>query len=320
MILCVNANPAIDKTVYVENFQLNAIHRPTFELALAGGKGCNVARVLKTLGEHPLVTGWVGGLPGQIIAEGLQAEGIDSAFVQVDADSRTCLSIYDPLQKTMTEIYEKGRPVSAAEVEAFYRQYQDLLTQAAWVTLSGSLPPGVPVDFYAVLIRMAQAAGIRTILDSSDEPLRRGVEESAPFMLKCNRSELSRLIGQPVKELNELVSAARRLSKDRRMWVVITLGAAGVVSAGTTAEGEDQVWLAQPPEVEAVSAVGSGDAVLAGLVCGLSAGRPFEAALRLGTAAGAANTLQIGAGRLSAQAVEDLQERVKIAPFFLDVA
>ncbi len=95
MILCVNPNPAIDKTVVVPGFRLNTIHRPANVLALPGGKGCNVARALVTLGEPAMVTGWVGGHAGRFIEEGLAAEGIGAAFVHTVAESRTCLSILD---------------------------------------------------------------------------------------------------------------------------------------------------------------------------------------------------------------------------------
>src|SRR5512133_1961719 len=96
MILCVNPNAAVDRTAVIEDFRLDAIHRPSFELALPGGKGCNVARAARTLGEQPVVTGWVGGYAGQFIQAGLQAEGILTAFVQTAVESRDCLSILDP--------------------------------------------------------------------------------------------------------------------------------------------------------------------------------------------------------------------------------
>src|SRR3954453_17661776 len=103
MILCVNANAAIDKTVVVRGFRLNAIQRPEQVLALAGGKGANCARGLQRLGDTPLVMGWAGGFNGQFIAAGLRGEGISTAFVPLQAESRTCLSILDPAGGTLTE-------------------------------------------------------------------------------------------------------------------------------------------------------------------------------------------------------------------------
>ncbi len=311
MILCVNPNAAIDKTVQVENFHLNAIHRPSFELALPGGKGCNVARVAKALGQQPVVTGWVGGHAGRFIEEGLRAEGIGAAFVHTQVESRTCLSILDPSVGTMTEIYERGRPVTESELQAFYDLFGDWLQRVEMVTLSGSLPPGVPSDFYARLIHLANEAGVRTILDSSGEALRAGFEVGRPFMLKCNRSELCELAGEPLNELADFVRVAQVLAARQAACVVVTLGAAGAVAAA-----DGRVWLAQSPVIQSVSAVGSGDAVLAGLACGLTSGQSFEDALRLGIAAGAANTLQVGAGRLARAEVDALYEQVKLASAF----
>src|SRR5512147_2165609 len=111
MILCLNLNAAIDKTIVVSSFAVNKIHRPESVISLAGGKGCNAARALKTLGEFPVVSGWVGGFAGQFIETELKLEGIQTDFVQTDFESRTCTSILDREKGTMTEIYEKGEAV-----------------------------------------------------------------------------------------------------------------------------------------------------------------------------------------------------------------
>ncbi len=308
MLLCVNPNAAIDKTLVVENFYLNAIHRPSFELALPGGKGCNVARVAHTLGQQPVVTGWVGGHHGQFIEQGLREEGIQTAFIHTTVESRDCISILDSATGEMTEIYEKGRPVSPAELAAFYAGYQNWLPNVQLVTLSGSLPPGVPVDFYAHLIQMAKQAGVRVVLDSSGEPLRHGLEAGRPDVLKCNRAELAGFLGQALAGPGELRQALQDLSTRLSTSVVITLG-----EAGTIAVHQGQLYQAQAPRIEAVSAVGSGDAFLAGLACGLLAGKSFADCLRLAVAAGAANALQIGAGRLLLADVNLLLEQVRVA-------
>ncbi len=307
MILCVNANSAVDKTVVVDNFRLNGIHRPSFELALPGGKGCNVARVARALDQQPVVAGWVGGHAGLFIEDGLRAEGIQTAFIHTRVESRECFSILDRSTGAMTEIYEKGRPVEPAELEAFYRLYQEWLPKVEIVTLSGSLPPGVPDRFYARLIRMAREAGVRSALDSSGEPLRIGVEEGSPDLLKCNWSELSGLVDEPLERLDEVREVIRGLAGRKCAQVVITLGGVGAIAAG----GE-RTWLAQAPHIEVVSAVGSGDAFLAGLVCGMVEKKSFQESLRLAVAAGSANALQLGAGRLDRTDVERLLGQVKV--------
>lgn len=307
LLLCVNPNAAIDKTLVVENFRLNAIHRPIQELALPGGKGCNVARVAKTLGQQPVVTGWVGGHHGQFIEEGLQAEGILTALIHTQVESRDCTSILDAITGSMTEIYERGRPVLVGELEAFYANFKEWLAKVAMVTLSGSLPPGVPADFYACLIRMAHEANVPILLDSSGEPLRLGLEAGRPDVVKCNRVELSEVVGQPLEKLEDIQQVIRDFSTRLGLKVVITLGSSGAIAAES-----GRTWLAQAPHLEAISAVGSGDAFLAGFACGLLESKPFEDVLQLAIAAGSANTLQIGAGRLLLEDVQKLLGQVRV--------
>lgn len=305
MILCVNANAAVDKTVVVENFSLNQIHRPSLELVMAGGKSCNVARAARTLGLPAVVTGWVGGHAGNFIEASLREEGIETAFIHTPLEARTCLSIVDPVNHTLTEIYEKGRPVAEADMQAFSRLYQEWLGRVELVTLCGSLPAGVPPRLFADLALRAREAGVRAVLDTSGEALKLGVAEGRPYMLKCNRYELAELTGQPLENLENLKQAARELAQRKEMLVVVTLGAAGAVAVM-----EHRLWLAQPPQIEAVSAVGSGDAFLAGLACGMLGDRSFADALRLAVAAGSANALQLGAGKLALADVEALLEQV----------
>lgn len=307
MLLCVALNAAIDKTVVIENFRLNAIHRPSSELVLGGGKSCNVARAARALGQPAIVTGWVGGHAGRFIEESLRAEGLETAFVHTAGESRTCLSILDPVSGTMTEVYESGRLVTPADLQFFREIYQQLLSQVDYVTLCGSLPPGAPGDFYAELSCLADEAGVLAVIDASGEGLRLGLEKGRPFMIKCNRSELAEVTGRPLGDLDDLKKVITRLSLRQGALVVITLGGAGAVAA----DGE-HLWVAGAPPIQAVSAVGSGDAFLAGLLTGFRTGLPFEECLRLAIAAGSANALQLGAGRLRQEDVEALRGQVQV--------
>lgn len=289
MILCVNANAAIDKTALVSPFQLDAIHRPQQVLALPGGKGCNVARALRTLGGDALVTGWVGGFAGQFIDAGLRQEGIRTDFVQTDGESRTCLSILDQENGTLTELYEKGAPVTPQNIDDLLTRFRQHLTGASMATLSGSLPAGAPPDLYRTLGEIAQSAGVPFVLDSSGAALRHGLE-ARPALVKPNQSEFAELVGSS----DDIPAAARNLAQRYGTRVVVSLGADGVLATDGT-----QTWRARPPQVQLVSAVGSGDSLVAGLVLALAQGAPFEDALRSGVAAGTANTLQLGAARFT---------------------
>jgi len=291
VILCVNPNPAIDKTVVVPGFRLNAIHRSASVLALPGGKGCNVARALVTLGESAMVTGWVGGHAGRFIEEGLAAEGIGAAFVHTEAESRTCLSILDSESGGVTEIYERGESITESQVAELLARYRVLLGQVTGVTLSGTLPPGCPPDLYRTLIEVAREQGLPAYLDSSGEALREGLL-GRPALVKPNAAEFAEVTGAPSTGPGDMIRAMQEIAARYETTVVVSRGAAGALANdGRTA------WEVRAPRVEARSAVGSGDCLLAGLAFGLSRGLPLPDAVRCGVAAGSANTLQTGAGR-----------------------
>ncbi|MBP7687287.1 MAG: 1-phosphofructokinase family hexose kinase [Thermoflexales bacterium] len=301
-----NPNAAIDKTVVVNAFRLNVIQRPEQVLAFPGGKGCNVARALKTLGERPVVGGWVGGFAGQFIETGLQSEGIGTAFIHTDFESRTCLSILDPVNNTLTELYEKGDSVpveKVAEFEAFFRAH---VTDYEAVTFSGSLPPGVPLNFYRDMIAIAHEAKVPVLLDSSGEALRQGVT-AKPLLVKPNETELADLAGKAPQDQSGVAQAARELSFRYDTLVVISIGPDGAIAAN-----RDQIWHIQPPQVTIKSAVGSGDSTLAGITFGLTRGFAFEDAVKYGVAAGTANALTVGAGHFSVADFENVLGQVTV--------
>lgn len=294
MILCVNLNAAIDKTIVVDSFRLGSIHRPQTVRSLAGGKGCNVARALLTFGQKPVVTGWVGGTAGQFIENQLQQEGIATDFIYTDFESRTCTSILDSSNQHMTEIYENGPPVENSQVNEMRSHFEDIVASYSAVTLSGSLPPGVPDDFYGQLIMIAHQAEVPVFLDSSREALRRGVD-AKPFLVKPNESEIAMLTNQDLENLEQFAAAALHISNKYKTMVVLSLGRQGAI----VAHEDEEVLQVMAPPVAAKSAVGSGDCLLAGVVHGFIKGFERIEWVKLGVAAGTANTLTIGAGQFS---------------------
>ena len=307
MILCLNLNAAIDKTVVVSSFEINKIHRPKSMTALAGGKGCNVARGLKTLGEVPVVSGWVGGFAGQFIEQELHREGIQTDFIHTDFESRTCTSILDPEKQTLTEIYELGEPVPSAKVDELRDHIRAIIGNYRAVTLSGSLPPSVPAEFYASVIQIAREANVLTFLDSSGEALRKAAE-AAPFFIKPNETEARSLLGIEPNHSIDFAQAAVEISTRYKTNVLLSMGAAGAIAAKGQA-----VFVVKSPTVDAKSAVGSGDCMLAGLAYGFLQGLSFEQTLIYGVAAGTANTLTIGAGRFKIDDFERLCNEVQVS-------
>ena len=306
MILCFNPNAAIDRTIVVERLALGEIHRPKSVKALPGGKGCNVARALHRFGREVTVSGWVGGSAGQFIEQGLDSEGIAGDFVFTDSESRTCTSILDEQGGQLTEFYEAGEPVKAEDVEAMLAHFAATISFYDAVTLSGSLPPGVPTDFYAQLIEIARAASVPTFLDSSESALREGIR-ACPFLVKPNEAEVTALTGRSPATMTDYAEATSSIAAQYNTVVALSLGARGAV----VAQGS-QVTHVQNPPVDVQSPVGSGDSMLAGLVTGFLDGlNSVEAAMR-GVAAGTANCLTPGGAEFSLADYEDIHARLQL--------
>jgi tagatose 6-phosphate kinase len=304
MILCLNLNAAIDKTIIVSSFEINKIHRPESVIALAGGKGCNVARALKTLGEAPVVSGWVGGSSGQFIENELRLENIQTDFIHTNFESRTCTSILDREKQTMTEIYELGESVPLEKIDELRDHVTSVIGKYKAITLSGSLPAGVSTDFYADLIGIAHKENVLTFLDTSGEALRKGVE-AGPFFIKPNETEVKSILGIGPDEMFEPARAAAEISRKYGTNVLLSLGADGAIAANAS-----EAFRVKNPRVDAKSAVGSGDCMLGGLTHGFLQGFSFEESVICGVAAGTANTLMMGAGQFKIEDYKRLRDQV----------
>ena len=305
MILIVNLNLAVDHIVEVDELQPGAVQRSSSARRQAGGKGVNVARVLKTLGESFLLTGFLGGRAGELIAEGLRAESLVSECTPIHAESRTCLILHDRRRREQTVINDPGPAISEAEIRAFTATYAHALPRAEWVIITGSLPPDLPADTYAELIQLAHSGGRRVLLDCAGASLRHALR-AYPYLVKINATETAELLGEDVSDFAAAARAARSLCEMGAESAMVTLGEQGAVFdvAG------DQFVL-QAPRVAAQNSVGSGDAALAGLAAGLRRGWPPARIAALAVAAGAANALH-GAGQCSAQEIAGLLDQVKV--------
>ncbi len=305
-VLTVTLNAAVDKTYRVEGFCLDRVFRVEAGRIVAGGKGINVARVLHTLVVPVTATGFLGGHNGAFILDSLQEEGIPGDFVWTQGESRVCLAVIDPVGGTQTELNEIGPEIQPGEVEALEHKLSEVIPEHHFVTLSGSAPPGVPADFYARIIHLAHAQDRRVVLDSSGDLLREGVQ-AVPWMVKPNRVELSHIFGVEPATAREAAELAWRLLEMGIAVVVVTLGKQGAlwVDAGGA-------WYARPPEVEFVSAVGSGDSMLAAMLYAVIHEMPAPEVLRWGVAAGAANAAVFGAGFCTREQIETLVPKVEV--------
>lgn len=291
-LVAVSLNAAIDKTVAVDRLDMGAIHRPEVVAAVPGGKAVNVARAASHLGMPASVVAVVGGHAGGWFEEALGVLGIPARLVRVEGETRTCLSVLDRSTDQLTEFYEPGvtlPPDRWADVEAALATALADVSDPALVVLAGSLPPGAPVDAYALLARVARSRGAEVAIDVAGEPLVLALAEH-PWLVKINAAEAGKTTGLATDDLDGAVHAARRLRELGARQSIVSLGIDGAIFVG------DEAWIVGPPPERGPYSVGSGDALLAGFAASLARVDSFPDALRLGAAAAAANALTPGQG------------------------
>jgi 1-phosphofructokinase family hexose kinase len=310
VIVTVTMNAAIDRTLTVPNFQRGQRHRASEGLTLAGGKGINIARALKRLGVPVVATGLAGGGTGTTIVEELTAEAILNDFVRIDEESRTSTAIVDPAGGTYTEVNEWGPRVQPHELETLREKLVYLSRGADYVIFAGSLPRGIEDGFYAEAIRELNRRGVLTVLDSDGEPLRLGAH-AEPSLVSPNEREAEGLVGQEFHDDDDFLAGLEAITEIGARNVLITRESG--CWALLRSERERHRYRALAPRVDPISAVGSGDVLLAGFIAARLEQRSDEEALRSAVAAGAASTLELGAGRFEEREAGRLVSGVEVA-------
>ncbi len=309
MIITVTLNAAIDKTLGVPNFRLGRRHRAVEQTAMAGGKGVNVARALRGLGQPVIATGVAGGPTGTRIVEHLTEEGILNDFVRIRDESRTSTAVVDPTTGEQTEINEHGPHVSETELELFLDKLLYLAKGAGLCVIAGSLPRGVGTSLYARLVRELDQLGVTTVIDSEGEPLRQATREG-PSVISPNELEAEGLVGYEFSDEQDRRAAVAELVELGAREALMTRADGCLAVLG--APGARRTFRATLEPLEPVSSVGSGDAFLAGFVASRYAGRNDEESLRFAVACGAESTQHFGAGRLEQREVERLMSEVRV--------
>jgi len=309
VIVTVTMNAAVDRTLTVPNFQLGHRHRASQSLTLAGGKGINVARALKRLGVPVVATGLAGGRAGMRIVEELTSEAILNDFVRIHDESRTSTAVVDPTAASYTEINEWGPAVARDEIELLVEKLHYLARSAEMVVFSGTLPRDVDESFYAELIRDLNRRGVRTVLDCESEPLRLGVD-AEPYLVSPNQREAEGLVGMELETEEDFCAALGTISETgaRNVLISVETGCYLLIRE----DRSTRLLHAAAPEVDAVSAVGAGDVLLAAFLASRLEERPIEDSLRSAVAAAAASTLELGAGRFEPRELGRLLDGVRV--------
>lgn len=288
MILTVTVNPAIDQTVWVDRLTLGAVNRPTEVHLDPAGKGINASRMARRLGWPTIAFGFLAGEIGLLVEKALDAEGVQHHFVRVAGQTRVNVTINDRSDGKATSLFEPGPLVEADALGRFDEALDFWLPTCRVLVLAGSLLPGMPDDWYAHLVRRGREREVRVLVDTDGEPAR-WAARAQPYLIKPNVAEAERLLGRPLADVRAILDGARELVRGGIEVVVISMGGEGAVCV----TGE-RAWRIQPPPIDRLSTVGSGDSLVAGIAVALARGDDLEAGLRLGTAAGAATATSPG--------------------------
>ncbi len=308
MITTVTLNPAVDKTYTTATLMTGQMNRMDSVRNIAGGKGINVAKVLRQYGYPVKTMGFIGGYTGKFIEEAVTKLQIVNGFTQIAGETRTSMNILAG-DGYVTELLEPGPEIQEAELQRFFDDYeQELLHNPSVMILSGSAPKQVPTSIYRDLINRA-GNRCKVLLDTSGELLKQGVLEK-PFMIKPNIKELEVLADRRIRGLEECIEAAVEVQKTGIPHVLVSMGAKGLVYVCG-----NELLYAKAPQVKAVNTVGSGDCVVAAFAMALEMNLSSEELLKYCVGISAANTTTMENGQIPIETAKVLISQITVQHF-----
>ena len=308
MILTVTMNPAIDTRYQLDKLIIDDVNRVTPQKT-AGGKGLNVSRVLLQLKDDVVATGLLGGHMGAYMKELMDEDGVPNDFVPTKGETRICLNILH--EGNQTELLESGPEIASEELEAFTAKFRELSAKADVVTISGSLPRGIDAGYYAELVKIAEDADAKVLLDTSGASLDAALESDVkPELVKPNLTEINGLLGtnyttEDVDALREALAADKRFADIP--WVVVSMGAAGSVGFHN-----GRAFRAKTPNIPAVNATGSGDSTIAGFAHAIAAGADDVTVLKTANTCGKLNAMDPKTGHLVIDKWDEVYNAVEV--------
>lgn len=306
MIFTLTLNPAVDRELTVDSIEFDTVLRASAWRVDCGGKGFNVARMLKSLGLSSTALGFSAGRAGELLNDKLQELGIETDFVWVDGETRTNVSIVTSDNGHYVKVNEPGPSIGADDIVRMKEKVRASAQEGDWWVLAGSLPPGVPAEIYGELIEILHLAGARVFLDTSSDALAKSCD-AGPLLVKPNAEEANELTGLPVGSTAEIAQAAKAICAKGPAHVIVSLGKDGAVLV----DGR-QAWKALSPEIIEKNPIGAGDSMVAGIIWGLNDGADVAEALRRGIACGAATASCAGTAVGSLGLVNDLLTKVHL--------
>lgn len=263
MVITVTLNPAMDKTLYIDRFVTGQVNRVSKMRTDIGGKGINVARVLKNFGIDSICTGFLGRNLKDYFLKELELRKINTNFININGDTRLNTKIVDTVLNTHTDINEMGPEITEKELKQLIDNFSNMCSFGDIAVLSGGVSPSVPVDIYKKLINIAKEKGAITILDADGDLLKEGLK-AKPEFIKPNEFEFKKLAGITETSVEAMEKGALKLISDGIQNVMISLGERGAIYV--TEGGSYHI---KAPEVTVRSTVGAGDSMVAALIYGI---------------------------------------------------
>lgn len=307
MILTVTMNPSVDIAYPLKKLIIDGINRVDNINKTAGGKGLNVARVIKLSGYSVNATGFLGGRLGEYIKNELDKDRVSHDFYAITAESRNCIAILH--EHYQTEILESGPTITTEEQRAFKTHFSHLLNTADIITLSGSLPKGIGDDYYAKLIDIANQQKKTILLDTSGNALKKALD-SVPYLIKPNCEELGQLVGKTLDAADDYALIAAINSKKKLTAIPVIVVSLGKM--GALVKYKQRFLKVRIPTISAVNPVGAGDSTLAGLAIGLNQKENIEEILKRAMTLGMLNTMEALTGYVNLQNYDQLFKQVNV--------
>lgn len=306
MIYTVTLNPAVDKTIILNNLMIDQVNRAGTVREDPGGKGINVSKMIKNLKGESIALGICAGRTGSFIKSQLDELGIKHHFIEADGQTRTNIKIVDQLNGTYTDINETGTPVSEEVLMAVEELIFSYLAKDDFLVLAGSVPANVSKTIYKEWIKRAHTVQAKVILDADREMLKEGVL-AEPYLIKPNMHELEELCDQKIETVEKAVELAQNLLKGKTEVIVISRGEKGCIVVS-----KDEILSVEGLKVPVKSTVGAGDSMVAALAYALNSNSSLKDAITLGVAASGATVMQEGTIMGEWETIEELKEKVNI--------
>lgn len=305
MITVITFNPSIDRLYKLETFKIGTVQRANFVNPTAGGKGLNVAKVIKQLGESPICLGFLGGYNGLYIKNELDKVEIVNNFTKINGESRICLNIIDR-DKNSTEILEKGPRINENDILDFESKLDKVLESSKVLVASGSLSQGMPIDYYKTVGEMCNRKGVKFILDTSGKSLEMSISENL-YLIKPNIEELELLTHKKINNKEDAINASKFLLEKGVKNVCISMGKDGMILLN-----KEHIYDVKIPKIEVLNTVGSGDSSIAGFAYGVLNDYSLKDCLKLANSCGMSNALYMETGYINKKDIALFLNEIKI--------